>query len=110
MTDVQSGAEVGQHHRLRPRTALLFGDMTYSCQANVLWSEPVVEVLIRVENFADGWTVWIRHRHADGSFGACAAESYGQLSLSELQDVLVASSDSWWTLDSAHPATDPYSR
>jgi hypothetical protein len=64
--------------------------MTTDCNYQLTSFEPIVEVLMRLECHADGWTLWTRHRHYAGLFADCPALEIGPLSVSELADVLCA--------------------
>ena len=81
------------------RAWLLTGGTMYTrdlaCAHTLLSHEPVVEGLVRLECYADGWTLWIRHRHYGGLFGDCPASEYAQMTLEEVCDVLEVSCMQW---------------
>ena len=52
--------------------------------------EPLSGLIITCERYAEGWSVWIRHKHHAGLYSDCEAESYEKLSTYELGDVLQA--------------------
>lgn len=62
--------------------------------------EPIVEGLMRLEYYADGWCLTVRHRHYSGRFGECDVDTYSCLSTAELCDVLEASLATWGPLHS----------
>jgi hypothetical protein len=69
--------------------------MTDHCGHLLTSYEPVVEALLRVEFSADGWSLWVRHRHYGGLFADCQCEEYSRLTSEELADVLTASVLQW---------------
>lgn len=61
-----------------------------SCSYRLSSFEPVVEVLVRLEYFVGGWSLWVRHRHYGGLFGDCDPMEFSSLSTGEMLDVLCA--------------------
>jgi len=57
--------------------------------------EPVCEGLLRIEWFADGWHLWVRHRHYSGLFCDCPPAEYHRLTTTELAEVLDATVMLW---------------
>ena len=72
--------------------------MDSNCDYRLTSLGPIVEVLVRCQCYADGWTLWYRHRHFAGLFEDCAALEFEKLSTNELVDSLCALSCSWGPL------------
>jgi hypothetical protein len=64
--------------------------MDTDCGYQLTSFEPIQEVLIRIEAHADGWRLWLRHRHYAGLFCDCPPLELGPLTTNELADVLCA--------------------
>jgi hypothetical protein len=62
--------------------------MTTACDLRLTSFGPIVEVLYRLERRADGWCLWVRHRHYAGLFADCPAGEYTRLTLEELYEVM----------------------
>jgi len=62
--------------------------MTNDCASKLTSFEPVVELLMRAESYADGWKLWVRHRHHAGLFLDCDPFEVSHLSGDELVSVL----------------------
>jgi len=58
--------------------------MPGNCAYQLTAFEPIVEGMLRLEYHADGWSLWVRHRHYGGLFQDCPPESYDRLSAGEL--------------------------
>jgi hypothetical protein len=69
--------------------------MNKNCAYRLGSYEPIIEGLMRLEFSADGWELWVRHRHYAGKFRDCEVESYGRLTGEELADVLAATVAQW---------------
>lgn len=72
------------------RVRLGYRGVTTHCDQLLTTHGPVVEVLIRIENHADGYHLWLRHRHHAGLFMDCPSEEYDRLDDGTLVDVVDA--------------------
>lgn len=62
--------------------------MTDTCGMQLTSFEPIVEVLVRLERFAEGWHLWVRHRHHAGLFENCSPFELSRLSDDEMSEAL----------------------
>lgn len=69
--------------------------MDPTCAQTLTSLDIVVEALARWEWRGDGWSFWVRHRHACGRFTDCAPLEYNGLTHAELGDVILAHLEEW---------------
>lgn len=69
--------------------------MNADCAMLLTSLEPIVAGWARMEYHADGWELVMGHRHFAGRMGECPAESYLNLTLAELLDVLEVVVGGW---------------
>lgn len=69
--------------------------MEQPCDYRLTSIEPIVAGWMRLEYYADGWSLVVGHRHYAGHAGDCPCSTYERLTGEELRDVLEATVANW---------------